>query len=212
VPGKNIRLLANKPLITHTIEQAQECSLIDEVYVSSDDKQICAIGEAAGAKVPFVRPAELAGDNAPKIPVIQHLVDHIVSSGVTVDRIVDLDPTSPLRTLEDIEAAIELLDADTDNVITAYPADKNPYFNMVQEMEGGGYKVVCEIDDAITRRQDAPQVYSMNASIYVWWKETLGNSLFGSRTKLYVMPRERSIDIDSDIDFKLVELLLAERG
>jgi CMP-N-acetylneuraminic acid synthetase len=210
VPRKNIRDLHGKPLIVWTIEQALAAPSIDQVYVSTDDDEIAGIAENAGARVPFRRPADLAGPTAAKLPVIRHLVDHVVQSGVDVDRVVDLDPTSPLREVGDIEAAVSLLDADTDVVITAYPADKNPYFNMVERKPDGTVGLV--VAGEVTSRQAAPAVYSMNASIYVWHRRSLSYGLWDGRTQLYVMPRERSVDIDSELDFRIVELLMAERG
>jgi CMP-N,N'-diacetyllegionaminic acid synthase len=211
VPRKNVRDLLGKPLIAYTVEQACAAPVVDRVFVSTDDEEIAEVAANAGAEVPFIRPAELASDTAPKIPVIRHLVDHIKRQGIPVTRIIDLDPTSPLREQSDIEACVNLLDEDTDVVITAYPADKNPYFNMVQALAGSGYDVVAKTDNPLDRRQDAPTVYSMNASIYVWWERTLGKGLFGPRTRLHVMPHERSVDIDDEIGFALVELLMRRK-
>ena len=211
VPGKNIRPLLGKPLIVHTIEQAQACSEIDGIYVSTDDEKIAEVARNAGADVPFIRPAELAGSKAPKIPVIEHLVDHLVKAGVSVDVVVDLDPTSPLRDVSDIRACLDLLDDETDTVITGFPAERNPYFNMVEKKEDGNWRTVKELPDGGVARQLAPEVFSMNASIYVWHHRTLCKGLWGGRTKLHVMPRERSVDIDEPIDFRLVEMLMREK-
>lgn len=210
VPRKNVRDLHGKPLIGWTIEKALASPTIDAVYVSTDDDEIAKVAEAFGAVVPYRRPAELATSTAAKVPVIQHLVEKVESLGVDVHRVVDLDPTSPLRSAEDIEAAIALLDDDTDVVITAYPSDKNPYFNMVEDKADGTVGLV--VPSGAVSRQGAPKVYAMNASIYVWHRATLTKGLWGGRTRLYEMPRERSVDIDSELDFKLVELLMAERG
>jgi CMP-N-acetylneuraminic acid synthetase len=210
VPRKNVRELCGKPLIVWTIEQALAAPSIDQVYVSTDDDEIARISEAAGALVPFRRPADLARSTSAKIPVIRHLVDHVVGSGVDVSRVVDLDPTSPLRVVADIEAAIALLDADTDVVITAYPADKNPYFNMVEPKPDGAVGLV--VASHATSRQEAPPVYSMNGSVYVWHRDSLQYGLWDGSVRLYVMPRERSVDIDSELDFRIVELLMQERG
>jgi CMP-N-acetylneuraminic acid synthetase len=211
VPGKNVRPLAGKPLIVHTIEQARACRAIDAVYVSTDDPRIADVAKSAGATVPFLRPAELATAQAPKIPVILHLVQAVEALGKHVDRIVDLDPTSPLREVADIEACLDLLTADTDVVITAYEAEKNPYFNMVEFDAQGRVRLVKTPPAAVEARQAAPKVYAMNASIYVWHRRTLAQGLWQGRAALHVMPRERSIDIDTPIDFKLVELLMQER-
>lgn len=210
VPRKNVRDLRGKPLIGWTIEKALATPSIDAVYVSTDDDEIAKVAEEFGAVVPYRRPAELATSAAAKVPVIQHLVEHVESLGVEVDRIVDLDPTSPLRSVEDIETAISLLDDDTDAVITAYPSDKNPYFNMVERKDDGFVGLV--VPSGAVSRQSAPKVYAMNASIYVWHRSTLTKGLWGGRTKLYEMPHERSVDIDSELDFKLVELLMTAGG
>lgn len=211
VPGKNIRPLCGKPLINYTIEQALLCQDIDGVYVSTDDPKIAVIAEQAGATVPFIRPAELATSKAPKLAVITHLVEHLESQGMGVDRIVDLDPTSPLRSLEDIHACMDLLDDKTDLVITGYEADKNPYFNMVEAHGDGLVQLVKPLEGGVVARQQAPKVYSMNASIYVWHRRSLKPSLWDGSVRLHEMPRERSIDIDEPLDWKIVEMLMKER-
>jgi CMP-N,N'-diacetyllegionaminic acid synthase len=208
LPGKNVRALHGKPLIAYTIEQALVSVSIDRVFVSTDSEEIAAVARAYGAEVPFLRPADLATASAAKLPVISHLVDHVVASGATVDRIIDLDPTSPLRRGEDIEACLTLLDDATDCVITAYPAEKNPYFNMVELEDGHAVLSKRGTGDAVVARQQAPAVFAMNASIYVWHRHTLVHGLWNGRTKIHVMPRERSIDVDSLIDFRLVEMLM----
>ena len=209
VPRKNVRTLRGKPLIGWTIEQALAAPSIDEVFVSTEDEEIASVAVEFGATVPYRRPAELAGSSSAKLPVIAHLVEHLESTGRTIDRIVDLDPTSPLRTVADIESAIALLDDDVDVVITGYPSDKNPYFNMVEARPGGTFGLVVE-SNAVSR-QSAPLVYSMNGSVYVWHRATFDRGLWNGRSRLYEMPRERSVDIDSELDFKIVELLLSER-
>lgn len=212
LPGKNIRPLHGKPLIAWTIEQALACAAIGSVHVSTDDPAIAEVARAFGADVPGLRPAALATAAAPKLPVIAHLVGEVEAAGVSVSRIVDLDPTSPLRALADIDACLDLLDDDTDCVITAYPAEKNPYFNMV-ELDAGGLAALSKpLGAAVTGRQQAPAVYAMNASIYVWHRHSLEKGIWAGRTRLHVMPRERSIDVDSLIDFELVELIMAKKG
>jgi CMP-N,N'-diacetyllegionaminic acid synthase len=211
LPGKNIRPLFGQPLIAHTIEQALRTPGIDRIFVSTDDDAIAAAASEAGAEVPFMRPAELATSTAPKLPVIRHLVQGVEAIGVQVDRIVDLDPTSPLRDIEDITACLALLDAHTDVVITGYPAEKNPYFNMVELNDQGHAHLSKATQGGVVARQQAPAVYAMNASVYVWWRRTLDTGIWGGRARLHVMPRERSIDIDSPIDFEIVQLLMARR-
>jgi CMP-N,N'-diacetyllegionaminic acid synthase len=210
LPGKNIRPLAGKPLIAHSIEQALACPRIDAVYVSTDDPEIAEIARLYGAEVPFLRPAELATASAPKLPVVRHLVEAIEAAGVAVGRIVDLQPTSPLRDRTDIDACLDLLDADTDCVITGCIAHANPYFNMVELDEGGHARLSKPLAGDIAGRQMAPPVYAMNGSVYAWHRATLDKGLWGGRTRLHAMPPERSVDIDTAIDFQLAELLIRE--
>jgi CMP-N,N'-diacetyllegionaminic acid synthase len=208
LPGKNLKPLLGKPLIAHTIEQALSCSLVDTVFCSTDDLEIAKIAKEYGAIVPFIRPAELATSTAGKIPVIQHLVDWVSQNYGSPDHIVDLDPTSPLRRVSDIESCIHLLDESCDVVITGYESEKNPYFNMVEYKKDQNVRLVKE--SSIVSRQAAPKVYSMNGSVYVWHYRTLSKGLWNGHAKLYVMPRERSVDIDSYLDFKIVELLMQD--
>jgi len=209
LPRKNIKLLHGKPLIAHTIEQALACPEIERVFVSTDDEEIAEVARNAGAEVPFLRPAELASSTAAKLPVIRHLVEAVEHMGVPVTRIVDLDPTSPLRLVSDIRRCIDMLDDETDVVITAYPAEKNPYFNMVELKPDGNIGLVKPLAGGVVARQQAPVVYAMNASIYVWHQHSLSKGLWDGRVKLHIMPRERSIDIDSMLDFQLVQMLMA---
>lgn len=210
VPRKNLRLLHGKPLIAHTIAQALSVPAIAAVYVSTDDAEIAEVAAACGAQVPFLRPAELATGTAPKMPVIQHLCDWVARERAPFQRIVDLDPTSPLRVRADIDACLALLDAETDAVITAFESEKNPYFNMVEYKADGRVALVCDGQSGVVARQLAPHVYSMNASIYVWHAHTLSKGLWNGRVKMHLMPRERSIDIDSPLDFRIVEMLMEE--
>ena len=211
MPGKNIRMLNGKPLIVHSIEQAIAHPGIDRVFVSTDSKEIAEIAKSAGAEVPFIRPRELANDTSAKIPVIEHLVDWVEQNIGSISKIVDLDPTSPLRIKEDIDACINLLDDDTDAVVTGYKSDKNPYFNMVEEDNNGIVRLSKKIQRGVTSRQEAPIVYAMNASIYCWHYKTLKKGLWHGRTKIHVMPRERSVDIDDLIDFQIVEALMIKK-
>jgi CMP-N-acetylneuraminic acid synthetase len=213
VPGKNIRMLCGKPLLGWTVEQALASGVADRVYVSTDSEAIAAVARTFGARVPFLRPSELATASAGKLPAILHLVQWVEAHEGPVGRVIDLDPTSPLRDVADIQACAAMLDASTDLVITGYESDKNPYFNMVERKANGFYERVCKPDAEVLGRQAAPKVYAMNASIYAWHRASLTTSLWdAARIRLHVMPRERSIDIDHAIDFDLVELLMKRRG
>jgi len=183
----------------------------DRIIVSTDSPKIAEVAKQYGADVPFLRPKELATDTSPKIPVLQHAVRYLEQEeNDHYDLIVDLDPTSPLRTVEDIENCVnKMIEKNPNVVFSVTPAHKNPYFNMVEEKNGRVY--LCKkLDRSITRRQDAPMVYAMNASIYVYKKDFLLNtdSVFSDNTMAVVMPEERSIDIDRPIDFEFVEFLM----
>ena len=208
LPGKNIRPLLGKPLIVHTIHQAISHPQIDRVFVSTDSEEIASIAKSAGAEVPFIRPNELSGNKAPKHPVIQHLVDWVVNNVGSVSRIVDLDPTSPLREASDISACLGLLDNHTDVVITAYEADKNPYFNMV-EIKNSKPQLVKKVSEKFYSRQKAPKVFEINAGVYAWSRKGLlrNSNLINKKTHYFFVPSSRSIDIDNRIDFKIVKSL-----
>jgi CMP-N,N'-diacetyllegionaminic acid synthase len=215
VPSKNVRPIAGKPLIVHTIEQARTCRLIDKIVVSTDGDEIARISCEAGVDVPFLRPPELAMDQAPKLAVIQHAVRYLFEQGERYDLVVDLDPTSPLRHPSDIEAALQLfLKSDANNLYSVCSARKNPYFNMVELDEHGRSTLSKTVGREFAGRQGAPVVYEMNASIYIFRSEFLlspAAALHSENTIVYVMPEERSVDIDTFLDFRIVELLLLER-
>lgn len=216
VKGKNVRDLLGKPLLAYTIEQARAVGLFDAIAVSSDSAEILDIARRWGCDYLVERPAELATDTAGKLPAIRHCVTSVERlAGVEFSTLVDLDATSPLRLPQDIAAAVELLEADgCGNVITAMPARRSPYFNLVEVDAAGVVHLSKPPATPILRRQDAPRCYDMNASIYVWRRDVLLTSdlLFNADTRLYVMPEERSIDIDSELDFLIVEQLMARRA
>jgi N-acylneuraminate cytidylyltransferase/CMP-N,N'-diacetyllegionaminic acid synthase len=216
VPNKNLRLLLGKPLLAHTLEQARASGLFETIAVSSDSPEILATARNYGANYLIERPAELASDTAPKLPAIRHCVTETERlAGHTFDIIVDLDATSPLREPQDIVIATAMLeDRRVSNVITAAPARRSPYFNLVEVGQDGIARLSKPLSQPIARRQDAPTCYDMNASIYVWHRKSLfsGDSLFNPDTLLYVMPEERSVDIDSELDFFLVEHLMTSRA
>ena len=213
VKGKNVRLLAGKPLFVHSVEQARATGLFDAVCVSSDSEEILDLARQFGVDHAVRRPDELATDTAAKLPVIRHCVETVEKERATqYDVLVDLDATSPLRLPGDIAAVVEMLRQDgVDTVITGAPSRRSPYFTMVEVGADGGVRLSKPITPPPVRRQDAPQCYDMNAAVYGWkraglWSES---GLFGPRSRLYVMPEERSIDIDSELDWQIVEFLFA---
>ncbi|KWX85126.1 flagellar modification protein B [Paenibacillus riograndensis] len=217
VPNKNIKSLAGKPLISYSIDQAKQSKMFDYIAVSSDSKEILELSNDAGADFLIQRPEELASDTSAKLPVIRHCVLEVERQlNTTFDIVVDLDATSPLRLSIDIINALKLIEPDeVTNVITGMRSRRSPYFNLV-EINDEGYAVISKtLPGAIYRRQDAPKCYDMNASIYVWRRDILlnerNNSVFNPTTVLYEMPEERSVDIDSLLDWRIVEMLMAER-
>ena len=211
VPRKNLRELHGKPLVAYTIEHARESALFEHIVVSTDSHEIAEVAKSFGVESWFLRPAELATDEAPKLLAIRHALQESEKHyGQIYDVIVDLDATSPLRKIEDIVGAYrQFLDEKADILISGCPSRKNPYFNMVEEVNGRIQKVK-QLDSVPTRRQDAPEVYDMNASIYIWNRKALieNETLFTDKTSLFIMPEERSLDIDTDLDWSFVEFIM----
>jgi len=211
---KNLRKLCGKSLMSYTIEQALQSELFEHVVVSTDSEKIANTAKGLGAETWFLRPSELATDEAPKIPAIRHALQESEKYySQTFDVLVDLDVTSPLRKVDDITTAFkQFIDEGSDILITASPARKNPYFNMVEIINDKVQKVK-KLDISPVRRQDAPIVYDMNASIYIWRRKALldYDTLFTDKTSLYVMPEERSIDIDTELDWQFVEFIVNKR-
>lgn len=215
VPGKNIRPLMGKPLIAHSIAQAKATGLFIAIAVSSDSDAILETAKAHGADILIKRPEALASDTAGKLPAITHAVQEAERTlGKQVSIVVDLDTTSPLRDVADITACVDLLnDADCTNVITGAPAHRSPYFNLVERAGDGTVHLSKPLPNGVLRRQDSPECFDMNASIYVWQRDALiaDPKVFYADTRLHAMPRERSQDIDEEIDFDIVTLLMKRK-
>lgn len=215
VKDKNIRNLNGKPLIAHTIKHAIESNLFEHIVVSSDSEEILAVAKKYGGEVIFRRPKELASDTSGKLDVIKHaLLASEEYYETTFDYHIDLDATSPLRDVKDISKAFEqFLDDNNDILITGSPARRSPYFNLVEVDKSKTPYLSKTLSENIVRRQDSPDCYDMNASIYIWKREALleNKSLFTEKTGLYIMPEIRSQDIDSELDFKIVELIMSEK-
>lgn len=214
VKGKNIRPLLGKPLIAWSIEQALACPEIDRVIVSTDSPAIAEVAKSAGAEVPFMRPLELANDTAGKWEVWKHaLLACEQHYGEPIDLFVDLDCTSPLRDVSDISKAIaQFQNSNVDAVFTVCEARKNPYFNMLETVDGS--QRICKTPPKpIVRRQDAPKVYEHVASIYVLSPNYLryGTGLLSGCTHGYDIGTSKSPDIDSEFDFEFVEYLMKKR-
>jgi len=216
IKNKNIRLLDDKPLIAYTIEQALESNLFDHVVVSTDSDQISDVAKQYGAEVFFKRDEVLSSDIAGKLDVIK---DAFLKSeeyfAKKYNYHIDLDVTSPLRSVDDIiESFNQFLKDENDNLITAMPSRRSPYFNLVEATPEGKVVLSKKLEIPVVRRQDAPSTYDMNASIYIWTRNSLLDSqgLFNKKTGLYIMPEERSIDIDAELDFDFVEFLMRRKN
>lgn len=211
ITGKNKAIVAGKPLIVYTLDGAKECDYLDDIIVSTDDDKIAKISYDCGIPAPFKRPRHLSGDEASKIDTIRHAVTWAEDNWCKkYDIVIDLSITSPLRTVEDIKNSIELLiNEKADNVFSVCPNYRNPYYNMI-EIVNGKVRLVKDPPKKIIKRQNAPLVYDMNDSIHVWWKKVLfeRNALFNDNTRIYIMPRQRGIDIDENFDLLMVSLLL----
>ena len=216
VKNKNIKPINGKPLIAYTIEQAKESALFEHIVISTDSDDIANVAVEYGGEVFFKRSDELSSDTAGKLDVIKDALNRSEAHFNTkFDYIVDLDATAPLRNVEDIKNSFEqLLKNDNDNLITAMPSRRSPYFNLIEVDENGKVSLSKPLKSRVLRRQDAPKTYDMNASIYIWKRDALLNNdtIFLNKTGLYVMPEERSIDIDTEIDYKFVEFLMKENN
>ncbi|OAN49287.1 acylneuraminate cytidylyltransferase [Paramagnetospirillum marisnigri] len=211
LPGKNIRPLGGKPLVAWTVEQARACPLVDRVVISSDDPEIILAAQAAGCEAPFIRPAELASDTASSADVAIHALDAL---GQDFDILVLLQPTSPLRESADIDACIrKLVDhPEAPSVVSVTESSKSPWW--MQTMDDGGRLSPLMPDANAARRQDQPRVFVPNGAVYVvrvaWLRQR--RAFLGEGSLGHEMPADRSVDIDSLLDFRIAEAILAAGG
>ncbi|HQR31455.1 MAG TPA: acylneuraminate cytidylyltransferase family protein [Blastocatellia bacterium] len=216
VPRKNIRLLAGKPLLAYTAEAALASNRLSRIILSTDDEEIAAVGRTCGLAVPFLRPAELALDTTPTLPVIQHAVQFLEAQGERFDAICLLQPTNPLRQTSDIDGCIELLEsAEADTVFTmlAVPAEHNPHWVYFRTADGS-LRLSTGEAAPIPRRQDLPPAFHREGSVYVARRDVvmLENSLYGARVIGFEIERSRSVNIDNLEDWTKAELLIQEKA
>ncbi|MCS6263332.1 MAG: acylneuraminate cytidylyltransferase family protein [Nitrospira sp.] len=216
VPRKNIRSVCGRPLITYTIEHARAAQhLFYRIIVSTDDEEIATVAREHGAEVPFLRPANLARDESPMIPMLQHAVDFIEKQdGVRMDWICLLQPTEPFRTVSDIEQCLRLgFAGGCDSVITVVRVFATHPI-LMKRIEDDVLLPFCVEEREGTRRQDyQPAAYMRNGSIYLSRRDVLmeQGSIWGQTIRPYVMPLERSVSIDTELDLKLAELMMSEQ-
>ena len=210
LPGKNIRPLAGKPLIAWSIDAARASAWVTEIVVSSEDAAILAAARAHGVATPFVRPAELAQDDTPSLAVVWHALEHLPE----FDWLVLLQPTSPLRSAEDIDGALARCWAlNAPACVSVSDAPCTPWWLFRLDGEHRLHSFMPE-SERPQRRQDAPTLHTLNGAVYVarvdWLRQT--RSFLSAETRAWPMPAERSVDIDSLLDFQLAETLIAARG
>ncbi|MFC1903336.1 cytidylyltransferase domain-containing protein [Chloroflexota bacterium] len=213
LPHKNIRLLNGKPLIYYTIIEAKKSKHLQRLLVSTEDSQIAEIARGYGAEV-IDRPKALAQDGTPSRPVYQHVISHLEEiENYRSDIIVALQPTSPCRLVEDIDGAIEMfLKTDCDSVVGVCETEHSPYWTFTLERDK--LKPVLQGWEKIYQRQLAPKTYRLNGAVYVIHRDVImehKKGVMGSNIRPFIMPLERSVDIDSELDLKLAELLIMER-
>ncbi|TFE29043.1 cytidylyltransferase domain-containing protein [Cohnella luojiensis] len=204
VPRKNIRELAGKPLIAWTIACASSSRYIDRCIISTDDSEIAEVSRRFGGDVPFIRPAELALDDTPGIDPVLHAIRSVSGYGI----IVFLQPTSPLRVAADIDGCLErMVDSSASSCVSVTTVDKSPFW-MYHVNELGTMRPLLDIEDRNVSRQKLPPIYVLNGAIYVATREHLEEhrGFLQPETKAYMMPRERSLDIDTLFDFAMAEM------
>ena len=211
LPGKNIKPLANKPLIHYSIETAKKCPSIDEVFVSTDDKSIAEVARQAGAVI-IERPSELASDTSPEWLSWRHGIEWVERHYGKFKYFVSLPATSPLRDVSDVEGAItKLKNSLADICISVTPASRSPYFNMVKTLDNETCELVIKPEGAVTRRQDAPDVFDITTVVYVANPTFIQKNehLFSGTVTSVVVPKDRAVDIDDIYDFKLAEAIIS---
>ena len=208
VPNKNIKLFGGKPLIHYTINSALKLFSKEKIIVSTDSNEILKCAELCGITVPFLRPKHLATDTASTYDVILHAIDYAQSQEIRFDSIVLLQPTSPFRKATHIKDAINLFSSDIDMVVSVKVSKENPYFSLFEQSSNGFLQK--SKNSEYTRRQDCPDVYSYNGAIYVINPDSLNQTPIHKFKKVlkYVMNDLDSIDLDTELDWMIGELIL----
>jgi len=214
IPRKNLALLANKPLLAWTVEVALESASLDRLVISTDDPEIADVGKKLGAEIPFLRPTELAADTSTSIDVILHAIRWFADNeNYRPDYVLLLQPTSPLRTATDIRESIKLaLAKHADCVVSVCETHQHPLWMKGVNDEGRLVDLYPQ-SPAPTRRQDLPSVFALNGAIYLALRTFVlsERTFISDRTYAYVMPENRSLDVDTPWDLYLANLILNDR-
>ena len=215
VPNKNIQTFNGKPLITWAIELALQVKQINEVFVSTDSEEIAEIARMAGATTPFIRPSDLATDTSPEWHSWQHFIKFLADKdGRLPEVFLSLPATSPLRSTIDVENCLnEFKKGRADFVVGITPSERNPYFNMVKKGEDNQVDLVVQQGNKYSRRQDTPEVFDLTTVCYVGKPSIIltKNSIFEGKVAGVEIPKERAIDIDTELDFQIAEFLFKSK-
>jgi N-acylneuraminate cytidylyltransferase len=206
-------VLEGATLVERAVAQARAARGVERVILSTDDEEIASVGRAAGAEVPWLRPAHLSTDTAREWEAWQHLVAWLDGQGELPDRLLVVPCTAPLRTVSDLDRCIDAASPGVDVVITVTPAHRNPWFNMVTVDVEGAARLVLEPPERIHRRQDAPSVFDVGTVAFVADPNYVrsASSIYDGRVRAVEVPAERALDIDTELDVAMAELLLARR-
>jgi CMP-N-acetylneuraminic acid synthetase len=213
IPGKNIKLLGGKPLVSWTIEAAKKSKFIDKVIVSTDSEEIANIAKGCGAEIPFMRPSELATDTALVVDVILHILHWFEENDKKYDYFILLQPTSPFRTAMHIDQALDQVfrTPEAQSLVSVKIVNESPYSMKKINSKGFMGNFLSDYKQYSSRRQDKPKVFIVNGAIYICeWNVYLKDKSFYKRNCLpYIMDGKNSLDLDSLLDWKLAEMLLS---
>lgn len=214
IPGKNIRPLHGKPLIQYSIEAAQQSRLMDRLILTTDSPDIAEVGRSLGAEAPFIRPPELAQDNTPMLPVIEHAVLYLEQGGWRADIIILLQPTAPLRRAEHIQSAVKMLtELKCDSVVSVVQIPEHYSPDFAYKVDGGLLKPFLEGGGRATRRQDTRPAFSRDGTIYVFWRDTLMNkhNIYGEKCHPLILPNDQSCNLDTMEDWAGAERMISSQ-
>ena len=210
IPRKNIKPLGGKPLIVYSIEMARQFAPDSHVIVSTEDEEIAEISRSTGLPVPYMRPMSLAGDTVGSREVILDVMDWADAQGIHYNKVCLLQPTSPLRSREDVQACLDLYSPDVDMVTTVIEAAANPNYDCFEADPVDGFMRISKGDGLFTRRQDAPQVVQTSGSVYVFNPQALRDKRMGDmdRRRPCLVDSSRSVDLDTPLDWAVAETVL----
>lgn len=216
IPNKNIKDLKGKPLIAYTVDAARESGLFDDIIVSTDDEKIAEVAKACGASVPFMRPDDLATDQSPTLPVVQHVIATLAQQGKEYDAVCLLQATSPFRTSQDIIRSIETFQAEqTDSLISVreVPHAYNPHWVFEPEGDSNTLRIATGEKEIIPRRQELPKAYIRDGMIYLTKTGVImeQNSLYGTSIAYYISEAKEHVNLDTLEDWQEAESILENR-